>query len=658
MRIDERPHRRQFLKLTALGALGTAILAACSQAAPTSPTAAPAAGSAPAPTTAPAAPTATAASAAAPAAAASPTPVAATAPTATAAPGAAVATPPVAAAPSGNAPEVPRNKTLIMAGLGGEDVGGFTDVNNFNHYSPGLSRSGLYQAATEPLFYYNMLGDEFIPWLGESYQYNADYTQLTIKIRPGATWSDGQPFTAKDVAFTLNMLKTPANADLNGDIARLVKDAKAPDDLTAQISFNGSQPRFHWNYLTYRADVGLPIVAEHVWSGQDPHTFTNYDPAKGWPIGTGPYKLVSTSVQQKIWDLRPDWWAAKSGFQKLPQVQRLIFLPGMNEITMAQMLIQNQIDMAFSLTPNNLKLVQGQNPKIITHFNKPPYGYMDWWPIGLGFNTLTAPFGDADLRWAMSYAIDRNELVQYAFSGYNEAAPLPFPPYPGLAPYQKSISVQLQQYPTNEFNMAKSDALMTKKGYKRGPDGMWVDASGKKVSFQIITFPQHPSATPCAPIVTQQLKKAGFDASFLLPADFVNRITTGEATSFLWGHGGSMKDPYETLNLYNIRYVLPTGKPIYFTNIYRWSNKEFSDIVDQMGNLPIADPKIMGLYQKAMEIWLPNLPDISLVQTVINVPMNTTYWTNWPQGDKPYIHEGFWHRTALLMFIKLQPVGG
>jgi peptide/nickel transport system substrate-binding protein len=648
--------------LAAMSAAGTAILAACSSAAPASPTAAPAA-----PTSAPAAPAAptsapaTATSApAAPtattAAVATPTPAAA-APTPTTAAAAGAATP-TAAPVNANVANVDRSKTLIMAGLGGEDVGGFTDVTNFNHYSPGLSRSGLYQAATEPLFYYNMLGDEFIPWTGESYQYNADYTQLTVKIRQGVTWSDGQPFTAKDVAFTLNMLKTPANADLNGDIARLVKDAQATDDQTVTISFNGQQPRFHWNYLTYRADVGLPIVAEHVWSGQDPHTFTNYDPAKGWPIGTGPYKLVSTDVQQKIWDVRPDWWAAKTGFAQLPKVQRLIFLPGMNEITMAQMLIQNQIDMAFSLTPNNLKLVQGQNPKIITHYDKPPFGYMDWWPIGLGFNTLDDPYGDPDIRWAISYAIDRNEIVQYAFAGYNEAATLPFPPYPGLAPYQDSIKDLLTQYPTNEYNMQKSDALMTKKGYKRGSDGMWADSSGKKVTFQIVTFPQHPSATPVAPIVTQQLKKAGFDASFLLPADFVTRITTGEANSFLWGHGGSMKDPYETLNLYNIRYVLPTGKPIYFTNIYRWSSKEFSDIVDQMSVLPIADPKVMDLYHKAMAIWLPNLPDISLVQTVINVPMNTTYWSNWPTGDKPYIHEGFWHRTALLMFLKLQPAGG
>jgi peptide/nickel transport system substrate-binding protein len=554
------------------------------------------------------------------------------------------------------AADVPRNRTMIMAGLGGEDVGGFTDVNNFNSFQPGLSRSGWYQGGQEGLFYYNMLGDQFIPWLATGYQYNPDYSGLTVTIRPGVEWADGQPFTANDVVYTLQLLHD--NTDLNpnaSDIARLVSSVTAPDPQTVQINLTAPTPRFHWDYLTFRADIGIPIVPQHIWEGQDPHTFTNYDPSKNWPIGTGPYKLISTDVQQKIWDVRPDYWGAKTGFAPLPQIPRLIFLPGMNEITMAQMLIANQIDMAFSLTAANLKLVQGQNQNIVTHYDHPPYGYMDWWPIGLGFNTTTPPFDDAQIRWAISYAMDRDEQVTYAFEGYSQTAPIPFPPYPGLQPYFDGIADQLQQYPTLKYDQSQVDQIMSGKGYSRNGDGMWADASGQTVSFQIVTFPQHPSATPLAPIVTQQLKKAGFDASFLLPADFVSRITTGQATAFLWGHGGSMKDPYKTSDLYNIRYVQPTGTPIFFTNIYRWSNQPFSDLVDQMGKLPEADPAVMPLWQQAMQLWLPELPDIPLTQTVVNVPMNTTYWTNWPLGDNPYIHEGFWHRTALHMFLHVTP---
>ena len=551
--------------------------------------------------------------------------------------------------------DVPRNRTLIMAGLGGEHPGGFTDVELFNPYVPGTSRSGLYQAGSESLFYYNMIGDEFIPWMGESFEYNSDSTEAIVKIREGVEWSDGEPFTAQDVVFSLNTLKANPTLTNASEIDRYIKTAEAVDDLTVKLTFNFPAPRFIWDFLTFRADLGVPLVPEHVWKDQDPTTFANYDPAKGWPVVTGPYKLVATTVEQKIWDLRPDWWGAKTGFQPLPKVERLIFLPGMNEITMAQMMIANEIDMAFSMTPTNMKLIQSQNPKVITHSDKEPFGFLDWWPIGLGFNTTVKPFDDPEIRWAMSYAIDRDELIKFAFSGFSSPALLPYPTYPGLVPYIDSIQDLLAERNPNEYNLQKSEEIMTQKGYTKDAEGFWADANGERITFEIITFPQHPSTTPVAPVVSEQLRRGGFDASFLLPADFVNRITTGEAKAFLWGHGGSMKDPFKTLTLYHIRGIRPTGEPSW-GNLYRWPNQEFSDIVDQMSQLQVDDPAIAGLFREAMTIWLQELPDIPLVQTVIQLPMNTTYWVGWPNPENPYVHEGFWHRTAMLLWNKLEPV--
>src|SRR5437660_12525526 len=109
----------------------------------------------------------------------------------------------------------------------GEHFGGFTDLGNYNSFSPTISRSGWTQAATEGLFYYNMLGDDFIPWLATDYQYNADYTQLTVHIRPGAEWADGVPFTAKDVAFTLMLLKGHPDLTNGAEVNRLVSSATA-----------------------------------------------------------------------------------------------------------------------------------------------------------------------------------------------------------------------------------------------------------------------------------------------------------------------------------------------------------------------------------------------------------------------------------------------
>lgn len=558
-----------------------------------------------------------------------------------------------AAAPEGIA-EVPRNRTLIIAGLGGEHPGAFTDVELFNSYVVGFSRSGFTQACTEALFYYNMLGDEFTPWLAEGFEYNEDFTEVTVTIRNGVTWSDGTPFTADDIDFTLNMLLENPAVNYAGEIVDTVASTEVIDERTIRIILTGPNPRFIFDKLTFHADLGVPLVPKHTWEGQDPSTFNNYDPERGLPLCTGPYELVYTDVQRKIWDLREDWWGAETGFQPLPQIERLVFLPGMDENTMVQLISNNEIDLAFSFTPQNMELAQNQNQAITTFSDEQPFGFLDWWPIGLGFNTTVAPFDDPEIRWAISYSLNRDEIIEFAFRNTSKAVKLPYPDYPGLRPFMEGISDLLEEYPTNEYNPDKAAEIMESKGYTRDAEGFWV-LDGQRISFEIITFPQHPSTTPQVPVVTEQLRRAGFDASFLLPADFVTRIQTGAAHAFLWGHGGSMRDPYATLErLYHIKHVKPTGEQA-TANFYRWSNQELSDIIDQMTSVAEDDPQLHELFRQAMEIWLPELPDIPLVETVILVPRNTTYWTNWPTADNPYIHEGFWHRTAMLLWINLEP---
>ena len=157
-----------------------------------------------------------------------------------------LAAPPALAQTSGGPlKEVPRNRTYIVASTVDGPV--LTNVNNANFYGPGVDlRNGMMYAA-EPLFWYNFFKDEHIPWLAESYAYNDDFTAMTIKLRPGAAWSDGHPFTARDVAFTYNMLiengKTKKNMRQAVLFADRAKAAVVIDDLTVRIDFTRRDPR-------------------------------------------------------------------------------------------------------------------------------------------------------------------------------------------------------------------------------------------------------------------------------------------------------------------------------------------------------------------------------------------------------------------------------
>jgi peptide/nickel transport system substrate-binding protein len=78
-----------------------------------------------------------------------------------------------------------------------------TWVRNFNPLVPqGSSKWPTESGVYEPMIIYNTMTAEVVPWLATGYEYSADNLQLTFTIREGVTWSDGTPFTAKDVKFT------------------------------------------------------------------------------------------------------------------------------------------------------------------------------------------------------------------------------------------------------------------------------------------------------------------------------------------------------------------------------------------------------------------------------------------------------------------------
>jgi peptide/nickel transport system substrate-binding protein len=221
--------------------------------------------------------------------------------------------------------DVAREDTVIFD----IDQSDIPNPTNFNWLVPGTNKNqGAHQAMWEPLFILNYETGEIQPWLAESFTPNKSSDVWTLKLRKGATWSDGVPFTADDVDFTINLLLGDKTSTLGyaSDMQHWVKSVKKIDDLTEEFDLTQPDPRFQLDYFSVRIWGSLDILPKHVWEGQDPTTFTFYDPAKGWPIGTGPYKLTSAAPTQFVWDRDDNWWGAKTGFHALPEPKRLIWV--------------------------------------------------------------------------------------------------------------------------------------------------------------------------------------------------------------------------------------------------------------------------------------------------------------------------------------------
>ena len=548
-------------------------------------------------------------------------------------------------------PQVARDRTMILTWGGRE--GRWVDWDLWNPYAIGSNHQNGPNLIYEPLAYYSAFADKTYMWLAENYEFTPDFKRLTMNTRSGIAWSDGQPFSAEDVAYTLNSLRDLGPKVRWGvDVQQAVERATTVDPNTLVVDFKIPSPRFFF-FMTYKYDIGVYIVPKHIFEGQDWTTFKHFDLDKKWPVTTGPWQVVEASPQQKVFDRRPAWWAAERKLAPLPSVERNISLPSAGEQQGAQALITNQLDAGNAIQPATFPTVFRQNPKIVTYTGqKSPYGYMDWWPISLYVNNERPPFNDKDVRWALSYYIDRQQLIEVGYLGANTASKLPMPPYPPLMPYFDAVKDLLAKYDTNEFAPKKGDALLAAKGFKKDTEGFWADGEGKHLTVNIIGFGVGGSAI--GPVLVEMLKRRGIDSSMGLPPDFDDRFQKGQFDAAIYGHGGSVNEPYATMRLYQSASIAVPGA--HQANFSRWKNAGYDKLVDEAYGVSPEDTKRLSeIWRRAMEIWLPELPDIQLVQNYHRIPWNTTYWKHWPTEDNAYVNGAHWHLTFAMVLWNVQP---
>jgi peptide/nickel transport system substrate-binding protein len=622
--------RRQFLVLSTAAAAGVVVTACAPAATP--------------------APEATKASEATAAPAATAAPEATKAPDATAAP-AATAVPEVKRTwPLG---DVPREKTLIYYWNAAPATGAV------NPYAGAYNHQNGSACLYEPAAYYSAHGDKTYDWLAESHKYNADATELTITFRKGIKWSDGEAFTAKDPEFCMKMLKDNDGLKNQFFYKSEMKDVTAVDDVTLKITFNQSDYRFFFKSLTFRFDLGddTAIQPMHYWKdvAKDQIISANvYDMAKGLPISTGPYGLGESTDQITHYDLRPTWWAVDTGFvEKYPDVERITMTLFTNDTLAAQKLINNEIDQPLDLRPLVVASLLNQAPDHVTTWtgSKPPYGYTDWWPISIVFNTMAKPWDNKDVRWAVAYAVDQQQIVDVAWGGAGKVANSPFPEFKNLNKYMAGIKDLTDKYNVLEVNPDKVTALMTKAGFTKNKDGMWADATGAIPDANL--WAGVPLFGDIAPVIAEQLKAAGFACEHKAPNDVWTAKTDGRAKLFLFGHGGATIDPLDTFNLYLKENIKPIGTNS-GGNLPRWSNDAFRAITDEMSKTAMDDPKMTQLFHDGMAIWYDELPDCPIVQWFHRVPVNTTYWENWPNAENPYMNSALWHLTMAQVLYGLK----
>jgi len=557
--------------------------------------------------------------------------------------------------------EVAREDTVIFD----IDASAVPNPTNFNPFVPGTNRNqGAHQAMWEPLFILNYETGQIQPWVATAFTANDKQDVWTLTLRDGVKWSDGVAFTADDVVFTIQMLLDDTTSTLGSaaDMQQWVTGVKKINDTTVEFDLKAPNPRFQLDYFSVRIWGGINIMPKHIWEGQDPFTFTFYDVDKGWPIGTGPYKLTSAAPTQFVWDRDDNWWGAATNWHALPEPKRLIWVVAASEDQKALLMSSHQLDSVMNITLGAFQAILTKNPGAVAWHKDLPYAWADPCPRELEFNTEVAPWNDPNMRKAVALIIDRTKNIAIAYEGTTTPSSTMFVQYGGMQPYIDAI-VKAGYGNDTVAHVDQGQALIEAAGYAKNADGIY-EKDGKTLSANIIVGNDTIEYIRSNNEIVEELRAAGIDATSQpltgATADD-NRANGNFELAWAWDTCGSVSEPWNSMNHLNTRFYVPIGQRASGNlETQRWNTdgaKAYSAIVDQIGVLPLGDPKIVDLVVQAYKYIYDETPFIPLVQAEKLVPFDTTYWTNWPTAENNYNHPATWWNSTHQIILNLHKVG-
>jgi len=326
--------------------------------------------------------------------------------------------------------------------------------------------------------------DSIVPELATKWTWSADKTALTLTLREGVKWHDGQPFTAKDVKCTWDMLRGVSEQKFRKnprkDWYANVTEITVDGDHQATFHLKRPQP----SLLAMLASGYSPVYPCHVSPAQ----------MRTQPVGTGPYKFVEFK-QNEVLKLakNPDYW--KKG---LPYLDGIEFPVIPNRSTAVLAFTTGKVDMTFptALTVANEKDVKAQSPKAICQVKPTNVS------TNLIINRDKPPFDNADLRTAVALALDRKAFVDILFQGEADIGGSLQPPPAGVWGLPPDVLKTIPGYGADvKKNREQARAIMQKLGY--GPD--------KKLQLKVSTRNLGEYRDP-AVILIDQLKEIYIDA--------------------------------------------------------------------------------------------------------------------------------------------------
>jgi peptide/nickel transport system substrate-binding protein len=464
------------------------------------------------------------------------------------------------------------------------------------------------------------------PWLAQSVEWNEDSTQAVITARDGVKWSDGTPFTAEDIAFSIQLRKD--NKALNTDFPDQYGDITTEGNKVT-VNFTTGQ------YVNQVKLLKLLIVPKHLWENQDPIKWTDDE-----MIGTGPFKLKNFTPQSVQLEPNPDYWGKK------PLVGGLRYDTFNDNTGLTTALTTGEAQWGWVFIPDFENTFIAKDPE---HYHQVAGG-------GFGVDVLflnneKGAFKNKAMRQALNMVVDRADIS--ATAGY------------GVWPQIKSVTGLPEgtgdAYVSEEYkgknltvDVEGAKTVLKDAGYTWDGSNKLIDPEGNPVKFHITDPVGWTDYLDALGIIKEGAEKLGatVDDSASQQAVWDAGVPAGDFDGTLhWTDGGST--PWNMYsNIMDGASYVPLGKPATW-NFGRYKNDEVTDALAKFKAGPESERQAaLDIVQKH---FVEDVPGLIIWQRPAVAQYSTKDYTGFPSDEDPYTNPQPTGPQAALILSKLVP---
>jgi peptide/nickel transport system substrate-binding protein len=400
-----------------------------------------------------------------------------------------------------------------------------------------------------------------VPGLATSWTASDDGKTWTYKLRPNMKWSDGQPLTSEDIAFTVNQSRKDEWLNYTAVTANL--RAEAPDPNTVVIHSSVPDPKL--------PVMDVYILPKHVYGKLSKSEATKYKGEDG--VGSGPFVLDQRQKGQFArFNANPNYWRGK------PKVDRVVLRNFNNPDAMVAALKSGEIDASEDVPGTQFHQLE-KDPNIQTLQGY--QGAMNEFALngGAGLKKPHPALLDPRVREAISHAIDRQTIVDKVLAGIGKPAEvLSVSPDPAWTP-----AVPPADQDTFDLNKAKQ--ILDDAGYKdTNGDGIReMPGGGQPLNFRYAVRSEGNTGESTAEFISGWLKEIGIATTQKVYDDsrLTEVIGKGDYDMFVWGWTPFV-DPEQMVSYFTCDQVASDPKdPTNYYNDANWCDKEYDSLYKQ-----------------------------------------------------------------------------